>query len=95
MIRTPAARNKDAMRFQPLRRSHLLQGILDHTFQSPVEARSRVKRAGTNRPDAGVTVRAKSDRTITKPTRQRQELRGQAAVIDRQGRVAYVGQRRK
>jgi hypothetical protein len=39
-------------------------GVLDHTFQSPVEARFRVKHAKTNQPAAGITVRAKSDRTM-------------------------------
>ena len=38
--------------------------LLDHTFQSPAEARFRVKHAGTNQPAAGATVRAKSERTM-------------------------------
>jgi hypothetical protein len=54
-------------------------GVLDHTFQSPVEARFRVKHAGTNQPAAGVTVRAKSDRTMIRG--------GGVGVTDADGRA--------
>jgi hypothetical protein len=39
-------------------------GVIDHTFLSPIAPRFRVKHAGTNQPAVGITVRAKSDRTM-------------------------------
>jgi RNA polymerase sigma factor (sigma-70 family) len=53
--------------------------MLEHTFQAPVETRFRVKRAWTDQPAPGVTIRAKSDRTMLRS--------GGVGVTDEEGRA--------
>lgn len=53
--------------------------MLEHTFAAPVEVRFRVKHARTDQPARGVTIRAKSDRTMLRS--------GGVAATDEEGRA--------